>query len=213
MKHLIKMIAPLIITAAIGASMVHLWYNLQDIRQQNIALQQQLDYKMHSIQDELEQYQQQTQQRLNIPSNLNAIWFSIDNILTQLDKLSFTSNAYINKKIISKSNTKKFTNWQQYALDIWYEIKSLIKIEKNLPENNPRLYAVRQLYHQEQLRLQLEQIRLAAMYSKQEIYLRGINNAIKLLQQYFPNNNEIIQHSVLALQQLLTVSLSDKKIS
>jgi uroporphyrin-3 C-methyltransferase len=108
----------------------------------------------------------------------------------------------------SSAESRRVDSWSALPRVIWADLKSLIVIH-NHPKPVTALLAPEQRFFLfENLRLQLEQARLALLSGEEEIYKERIKTASNWLQEYFDTNAKATTTTLQTLQQLQHQSIA-----
>ena len=102
----------------------------------------------------------------------------------------------------SMTETRKVKTWSDLPVAVWHDLKGLIVIRNHEKPVEPLIAPDQRFFLTENLRLQIEQARLAMLSGQAEIYKERINTAIQWIKKYFDNESVQTQAALTTLQQL-----------
>lgn len=134
--------------------------------------------------------------------NLSNIWFAVSDLLKQVNNLPLLRQTTPPTKTIALPPATA-ANWKSSLQATWTEIKDLVKIERHqIIADIPRVSSIRLEILHEQLRLNLEQIRWAAIHTEEDIYAMSILDAQNLLLNYFDTTDKFARQIQATLTEL-----------
>jgi len=99
--------------------------------------------------------------------------------------------------------TSKVTKWSELPLAVWHDLKGLIVIRHHDKPVEPLLAPQQRFFLTENLRLQIEQARLAMLSGHPDVYRERLTTASKWVTQYFDQDATQTRAVLESLQQLL----------
>ena len=100
------------------------------------------------------------------------------------------------------AETKKVTSWKELPAAIWRDLKTLIVIRDHEQPVGPLLSPQQRFFLVENLRLQLEQARLAMLSGQADVYRERIQTASDWINKHFDKEASITRNALETLQQL-----------
>ena len=100
------------------------------------------------------------------------------------------------------AETKKVTSWKELPAAIWKDLKTLIVIRDHEQPVGPLLSPQQRFFLVENLRLQLEQARLAMLTGQADVYQERIQTAMQWIEQHFDKEAATTKSTLETLQQL-----------
>ena len=100
------------------------------------------------------------------------------------------------------AETKKVTSWKELPAAIWRDLKTLIVIRDHEQPVGPLLSPQQRFFLVENLRLQLEQARLAMLTGQADVYQERIQTAMDWIKRHFDKDAIITKSTLETLQQL-----------
>ena len=113
-------------------------------------------------------------------------------------------------KPATQTQTEEVSSWAQLPSAVWHDLKNLIVIRDHAQPIAPMLTPEQRFFLMENLRLQLEQARLAMLSGQAEIYQERINTAIKWIEQHFDQQASQTVGTLTTLRQLAAASIAPK---
>ena len=98
--------------------------------------------------------------------------------------------------------TRQVKSWSELPAAIWHDLKSLIIIRDHTQPVEPMIAPDQRFFLLENLRLQIEQARLAMLSGHAEVYKERIGTAIKWIETYFDKTAPQTQAMLTTLQEL-----------
>lgn len=146
-------------------------------------------------------------------ADLAGLSLTLSSLGKELDKLPLTmpdpkSRAGQGNEIGMQSNTVK--SWSELPAAIWQDLKNLIVIRDHEQPVAPLLTPEQRFFLVENLRLQLEQARLAMLSGQGDIYKERIQTAKQWIEQHFDKQAALTQSALETLGQLEHASVSPK---
>jgi uroporphyrin-3 C-methyltransferase len=100
------------------------------------------------------------------------------------------------------AETSKVKTWSALPAAIWHDLKNLIIIRDHTQPVEPLIAPDQRFFLTENLRLQIEQARLAMLSGHPEVYKERIDTAIKWIEMYFDKASAQTQATLATLKQL-----------
>jgi len=104
--------------------------------------------------------------------------------------------------------SKQVTSWTELPAAMWRDIKNLIVIRDHEQPVGPLLSPEQRFFLVENLRLQLEQARLAMLSNQPEVYKERIATAISWIEQYYDKEAAVTKSTLDTLRQLQAVAIA-----
>lgn len=145
---------------------------------------------------------------LNLP-NTEELWLKVSTIIELSGKIKLgaeLSNNQTSTINATPQNSETLPRWKQSLLKSWQELKDLIKIRHYAKPIEPVLLETEQIMIRENLRLLLEQIRLAILRKENKIYHQALQETELWLEKYFDGQD-------LSVKEIQTILLSLKDIN
>ena len=108
------------------------------------------------------------------------------------------------------SNVSTIEKWQQLPAAIWQDLLKLFRIQKHNEEIKPLILPEQRFYLVQNLKLQLEQARLALLNSHPVIFKDRIYQAQQWVNQYFDKNHSNTQSVISSLDKLAATNIQLK---
>jgi len=112
-----------------------------------------------------------------------------------------------------KQSAKKVDGWQQLPGAIWNDLMNLFRIRHHDAAIQPLLSPEQRFYLTQNLKLQIEQARLALLNNHPQIFKDRLTQAQKWINQYFDNKHDLTRSVSQSIKQLaqtnITVKLPD----
>ena len=151
-----------------------------------------------------------TLQNLNLV-NTEEIWLKASGIIEKVNQLPLRG-ARLGTQV-SKSKPERdpgleqYPRWKQALFKSWYEIKDLVKIRHYAKPVEPVVQETEQTLIKENLRLLLEQIRIAILNNQNNVYYQAIQDTQNWLNQYFEESNSNVREIQNILSSMNTLNL------
>ncbi len=100
------------------------------------------------------------------------------------------------------SETRKVKKWSELPAAIWHDLKSLIIIRDHTQPVEPLIAPDQRFFLTENLRLQIEQARLAMLSGHPVVYKERLATAIKWIEKYFDKDAKQTEATLTTLKQL-----------
>lgn len=104
--------------------------------------------------------------------------------------------------------TQKVESWRELPAAVWRDLKNLVVIRDHEKPIQPLLSPEQRFFLLENLRLQIEQARLALLSGQQTIYKERLDTAMQWIGQYFDKDSPVTRATLQSLQQLATVVIA-----
>lgn len=108
----------------------------------------------------------------------------------------------------TESQTKKVESWSDLPAAIWSDLKNLVEIRDHEAPIQPLLTPKERFFLIENLRLQIEQARLAMLSGQAEVFQERLATAISWIQQHFDKESSITQAALDTLKQVQAESIA-----
>lgn len=146
----------------------------------------------------------------NVPAaDITGMSLTLSALINNIDKLPLNTPMpeTVQKQAAGSKAVEKFTNWKEVPRAIWQELKSLVTIRQHDTKIAALLSPKEDFYLLQNLRLQLEQARLALLLGKGNVFSERLQTAQKWLQRFFDLKDVAVQNTLQSLQQLATVNI------
>jgi len=142
-------------------------------------------------------------------ADLTGLSLQLSAINQQIDKLPLATPdpKSAEPQQVNKAGENVKT-WSELPAAIWTDLKGLIKVRHHDKPIGPMLAPKERFFLIENLRLQIEQARLAMLSGHPEIYKERLNTAISWITEHFDNNEKITQSTLENLNQLANESIA-----
>lgn len=100
------------------------------------------------------------------------------------------------------TETRKVKTWSELPAAVWHDLKGLIIIRDHTQPVEPLIAPDQRFFLTENLRLQIEQARLAMLSGHAEVYKERLATAIKWIEKYFDKDAAQTQSTLATLKQL-----------
>lgn len=137
---------------------------------------------------------------IGISLALSALSQDVDKLPLQTPDPKSREQQISQEKI--PSTTTDVTKWSDLPRAIWQDLKSLVVIRNHEEPVKALLAPEQRFFLTENLRLQLEQARLAMLAGEADIYKERIDTALKWTQHYFDKKAQHTQAAVATLKKL-----------
>ena len=141
-------------------------------------------------------------------ADITGMSLTLSALIGNIDKLPLNTPAPETKATQPTEPAKeKFTNWKAIPGAIWQELKTLVRIRQHDTNIAPLLSPKEQFYLLQNLRLQLEQARLALLLGKGSVFTERMQTAQAWLQRFFDLKDPMVQNTLQSLQQLAAINI------
>lgn len=106
------------------------------------------------------------------------------------------------------AETRKVKSWSALPAAIWHDLKGLIIIRDHSQPVEPLLAPDQRFFLTENLRLQIEQARLAMLTGHAEVYQERLATAIHWVEKYFDKESARTQATLATLKQLQSSAIA-----
>ncbi len=137
---------------------------------------------------------------IGISLALSALSQDVDKLPLQTPDPKSREQQISQEKILSTATD--VANWSDLPRAIWQDLKSLVVIRNHEEPVKALLAPEQRFFLTENLRLQLEQARLAMLAGEADIYKEHIDTALKWTQRYFDKKAQHTQSTVATLKKL-----------
>ena len=153
-------------------------------------------------------------QKLNAVPKFDIVGISLklNALQLQVESLPLATPDPKTNELRSKteSNISKADNWQQLPRAIWQDLLSLVDIQYHNEAIKPLLLPEQQFFLIQNLKLQLEQARLALLKDHPVIYKDRIKQAQKWISDYFDKKQTITQTVNQTLDELAATNITQE---
>ncbi len=103
--------------------------------------------------------------------------------------------------VLQKDSERKLTDWQALPMAVWTDIKSLVQVRRQQQPTEPLLPPEQAWYLLQNLKLKLEQARLAVLRRDTDLFQQHLTEATRWIEHYFERESSAVQ----AAQSSITV--------
>ncbi len=152
-------------------------------------------------------------QQLNqIPqADLAGLSLQLSAINKEIDKLPLQTPDPKSKAVQQQQTEpggQHVESWSELPAAVWRDLKGLVEIRDHQAPIQPMLAPKERFFLIENVRLQLEQARLAMLVGQAEVYKERINTAIEWIGKHFDNEAKITKATLENLNKLLNESIA-----
>jgi len=144
-------------------------------------------------------------------SDLAGLSLSLSTLYKGIEKLPLATPDPKTREQQEKRETaesRQVKNWQELPAAIWRDLKNLIVIRNHEEPVQALLSPEQRFFLLENLRLQLEQARLALLTGQEQVYKERIATAIQWIKQHFDKESAMTSATIETLQQLSSAEIS-----
>lgn len=149
-------------------------------------------------------------QSLNLV-NTEEIWLKASSLIEKVNQLPLRGAPVGTQLAETKPERdlelEQYPKWKQALFKSWYEIKDLVKIRHYAKPVEPVVQETQQVLIKENLRLLLEQIRIAILHNQNKVYHQAIQDTQNWLNQYFEESNSNVREVQNILSSMDTLNL------
>lgn len=153
-----------------------------------------------------------TQSLKQVPqSDLAGLSLTLSTLYKDIEKLPLNTPDPKSKEHQEKLEAAESPNvksWQELPAAIWRDLKSLVVIRNHETPVQPLLSPEQRFFLVENLRLQIEQARLAMLTGNEKVYKERIETVMRWIGQHFDQESSITKAMLGSLQQLSTVAIA-----
>jgi uroporphyrin-3 C-methyltransferase len=138
-------------------------------------------------------------------SDLAGLSLTMSAITQDINKLPLNTPDPLSKlheQQQQMSETRKVKTWSELPAAVWHDLKSLIIIRDHTQPVEPLLAPDQRFFLTENLRLQIEQARLAMLSGHADVYKERLATAIGWIEKYFDKEAPQTQATLTTLKQL-----------
>ena len=140
--------------------------------------------------------------------DISSLAIYIADLINRADSLPLKMNSITSKQDEpAKANEDENLSWRDLPVLAWNELKNLVVIKRNDELSQPLLLAEEQYFLYQNLRLELENARLAVLLADTDNLQASINSLTKWLNQYFDTNDTAVINVLETLGHMATVDL------
>lgn len=148
-------------------------------------------------------------------ADLAGLSLTLTAINNEVDKLPLAtpdpaSKKYEEEQAKTEQQTKKVGSWSELPSAIWSDLKSLIVFRDHEAPIQPLLSPDERFFLTENLRLQIEQARLAMLIGQASVYEERLTTAIGWIEKYFDKESSITKSTLDTLKQIRAQSIAPK---
>lgn len=144
-------------------------------------------------------------------SDIAGMSLTLSSINNDLEKLPLaTPDPKSREQQVQREleETQKVESWRELPAAVWRDLKNLVVIRDHEKPVKPLLSPEQRFFLMENLRLQIEQARLALLSGQQTIYKERLDTAIQWIGLYFDKESSVTKSTLQSLQQLSTVVIA-----
>lgn len=144
-------------------------------------------------------------------SDIAGMSLTLSSINNDLEKLPLaTPDPKSREQQVQREleETQKVQSWRELPAAVWRDLKNLVVIRDHEKPVKPLLSPDQRFFLMENLRLQIEQARLALLSGQQTIYKERLDTAIQWIGQYFDKDSSVTKSTLQTLQQLSAVEIA-----
>jgi len=144
-------------------------------------------------------------------SDLAGMSLTLSTINKDLEKLPLSTPDPKSREQEIMRDMKESRNvesWKELPAAIWRDLKNLIVIRDHEKPVQPLLSPEERFFLMENLRLQIEQARLAMLSGRERVYKERIATAIQWIQQHFDKESPVTKATIETLQQLSIAAIA-----
>jgi len=155
---------------------------------------------------------QAVQELKQVPqADLAGLSLQLSAINKTIDKLPLTTSDPKAKQQLEQQEmegAKKVESWSQLPAVIWSDLKGLVEVREHDKPIEPMLAPKERFFLIENVRLQLEQARLAMLSGQAAVYKERIATAISWISEHFDNKASITKTTLESLTTLANESIA-----
>ena len=106
------------------------------------------------------------------------------------------------------AESRNVSSWKQLPAAVWRDLKNLVVIRDHDKPVQPLLSPEERFFLMENLRLQIEQARLAMLSGQARVYKERIETAILWIQQHFDKESAVTRSTIETLQKVSAVAIT-----
>lgn len=145
-------------------------------------------------------------------ADLAGLSLTLSAINKDIDKLPLNTPDPKSKQHEQQSEaeqkTKHVKSWQELPAAIWSDLKGLVEIRDHEAPIQPLLSPEERFFLIENLRLQIEQARLAMLSGQAKVYQERLTTAISWIDQHFDKQSKMTASTLETLKQLQHESIA-----
>jgi uroporphyrin-3 C-methyltransferase len=144
-------------------------------------------------------------------SDIAGMSLTLSSINNDLEKLPLaTPDPKSREQQVQREleETQKVESWRELPAAVWRDLKNLVVIRDHEKPVKPLLSPEQRFFLMENLRLQIEQARLALLSGQQTIYKERLDTAVQWIGQYFDKESSVTKSTLQSLQQLSVVMIA-----
>ena len=151
-------------------------------------------------------------QQLKSVSNIDIVGISaqLAALQQQTDSLPLLTPdpKTIKQRQSEPSNISKIDSWQQLPSAIWQDLLKLFRIQKHNDVIKPLLLPEQRFFLVHNLKLQLEQARLALLSNQPTLFKNRLEQCTQWIKKYFDSQHSLSQATLETLTQLINTNIS-----
>jgi len=144
-------------------------------------------------------------------ADLAGLSLTMSTINQEIEKLPLATpdpKSKLQNQSQEMTESRKVKSWRELPAAIWRDLKNLIIIRDHEKPVQPLLSPEQRFFLVENLRLQIEQARLAMLTGQQRVYKERIDTARHWIERHFDTQSPVTQATAATLQQLATAAIA-----
>jgi uroporphyrin-3 C-methyltransferase len=140
--------------------------------------------------------------------DISSLAIYLADLINRSDSLPLKMNSITSKQSETiREDDDENISWKDFPALAWSELKNLVVIKRNDNSSQPLLLVEEQYFLYQNLRLELENARLAVLLADTDNLQASINSIIKWLNRYFDTNAAAVVNVLETLEHMATVDL------
>jgi uroporphyrin-3 C-methyltransferase len=149
----------------------------------------------------------------NVPTpDITGMSLTLSALLENVDKLPLNTPepATVAGRDTQAATEKHINNWKELPGAIWQDLKELVTIRHHDQNISALLSPKEHFYLTQNLRLQIEQARLALLLGKADVYGERMKTAQEWLSRFFDKDDPAVQNTLQTLAKLAEADIEPK---
>ncbi|MGD8407591.1 MAG: uroporphyrinogen-III C-methyltransferase [Thiohalophilus sp.] len=139
--------------------------------------------------------------------DLAGMSFTLSSLADDVERLPLaTPDPKTHQQLEQGNETKKIESWRELPAAVWHDLKSLVVIRHHDEPIQPLLAPEQRFFLTQNLKLQLEQARLALLNGETQVYRERLQKTSQWIEQYFDTKQTAVKQS---LEQLANLAEKD----
>lgn len=134
--------------------------------------------------------------------DVTGMGLKLERVIESIDQLPLAMETRPAQSAEASGQSAAQSGWRALAVEIWRELRGLIRIENMSAPDTPLLAPEQVFFLRENLKLRLLGARLALLSRDDKSYKTDINAAIQWLQRYYDPKTQPVSSSIATLEQL-----------